>query len=314
MFKHKPVVILVTLLLCAVIILLAHFQFFNARESTIRLYGEKQTVLAKQVALTIEKFFDERISALELLANDIAIHQGEKEKFIPQFKNIYDKIGLFEDIIYLNRDTKVVTSYPENPVLNMDQFRHARDIIRLYKSSPSTRYHSVICTRELLQKEGNWICIRVPVYGKNNEFLGLILGIVSLTTSLNSFLAPTIEQEESHTFILSNEGTLLYHPTHPEMIRNNIMDSTGTCLKCHYNFDLEKRMLVEKSGWAEKRNVVREKTAFIFKDKSSGGPVVCRYRHALSTDNQSEQYAIHHIFYLKCADDHRCHTRKYRAL
>ena len=264
MFKHKPVVILVTLLLCAVIILLAHFQFFNARESTIRLYSEKQTVLAKQVALTIEKFFDERISALELLANDIAIHQGETEKFLPQFKNIYDKIGLFEYIIYLNRDTKLVTAYPENPVLSEDQLHHAKDIIQLYTSNSSTRYHSVICMRDLLQKESNWICIRVPVYGKNNEFLGLILGMVSLTTSLNSFLAPTIEQEESHTFILSNEGTLLYHPTHPEMVLNNIMDNTGTCLKCHYNFDLEKRMLVEKSGSAEKRNVIQERRLLSF--------------------------------------------------
>ena len=79
MFKNKPIVILIVIILCAFIILMAHFQFFQARENTIKLYGEKQTVLAKQVALIVEEFFKERLRALELIANSY-VPDKEKKK------------------------------------------------------------------------------------------------------------------------------------------------------------------------------------------------------------------------------------------
>jgi signal transduction histidine kinase len=264
MLKHKPVIIVITIVLCAVIILLAHFQFFNARESTIRLHSEKQTVLAKQVALIIEKFFGERVSALELLASDIIVYPEEQEKFLPQFKNVYDKIGSYEYIIYLNRDTEIIAAYPQFPVMNSDRFGHAREIIRSYISTYPQKYEPVICTYNLINSEDNWICIRVPVYAANDEFLGLIIGVISIDVSLKSLLAPTVNQEETHTFILSENGDVLFHPIHQEMVRNNIRDITGKCFKCHDNFDIEEKMLVEESGWGEKRNIEEERRLLSF--------------------------------------------------
>jgi signal transduction histidine kinase len=264
MLKHKPFIILITIVLCAVIILLAHFQFFNARESAMRLYSEKQTVLAKQVALSIEKFFDERISALELLASDIALHPQEQNKILPQVKNVHDIIGFFEYIIFMDRDTEIVTAYPQSEVVNSDLIDHARKIIQSYSDTPALTYKSVICAHILINSDKDRICIRVPVYNDDDKFFGLIIGIIPMGTSLNSILTPTIEQEEVHTFILSEDGMLLYHPIHPEMIRNNIRDDSGVCENCHNNFDIEKRMLVEESGWGEKRNVAEDRRLLSF--------------------------------------------------
>jgi signal transduction histidine kinase len=264
MFKHKPFIILITVILCAVIILLAHIQFFNARESTMMLYSEKQTVLAMQVALSIEKFFDERISALELLSRDIGMNPGEQNKYMPQVINVYEIIGFFDSIIYLNNAAEVVTVYPKSFVFNSTQFSHAREIIQSYNTTPGLPYKSVICTHSLLNSDQSKICIRIPIYDSKDKFLGLVLGIISIGKSLNSFLTPTIEQKEVHTFILSDSGVLLYHPTHPEMIRNNIRDKSGVCLNCHSNFDIENRMLAEESGWGEKKNVEEERRLLSF--------------------------------------------------
>ncbi len=254
MFKNKPIIILVTIVLSAVIILLAHFQFFTARDSIIKLYGKKQTVLAKQVALSIEKFFRERISALDLLAANYSIHQIEDDSYISHYQNIYNKIGSFEYIIFLNDDAEIVKIYPQTNDLKYDQFDHARKIIRSRYKTNKSKQKSEICAYNLIYSNEDWICIRVPVYDFEDNFAGLILGVIAINTSLNSLLAPTIEQDEVHTFILSGNGDVLYHPLHPEMIRNNIRDNTGVCIKCHGNFDLEKRMLIEESGWDEKRD------------------------------------------------------------
>jgi signal transduction histidine kinase len=265
MFNNKPLIILITVVLCAVIILLAHIQFFNARESTMRLYSEKQTVLAKQVALSVEKFFDERISALKLLAGNIALNPNKQEKYLPQFSSIYHIIGLFESIVYMDRKGEIAAVYPPLTFsLNSDQYNHAKALIQSYNKKPDSTFTSVICTHNLLNSDMASICLRVPVYGKDKKFFGLILGIISIGSSLNSFLTPTIEQEEVHTFILSNDGVLLYYPTRPEMIRKNIKDNSGACLTCHNNFDLEERMLVEQSGWGEKRNVDKERRLLSF--------------------------------------------------
>jgi signal transduction histidine kinase len=264
MFKNKPIIILITILLCTVIILLAHFQFFNARESTIRLYSEKQTVLANQVALSIEKFFYERISALELLGADIVVRHKDQDRYTAYFENVYKKIGSFEYIIYMNQHAEIVTAYPESPAIDEAGFDHARELIRTKYKAGTEKQNSVICTHNLIYSEENWICIRVPVYDVSDRFLGLVVGVISLETSLNNLLAPTIEQEGAHTFILSRMGDVLFHPVHPEMVRNNIKNVSDTCIKCHDNFSLEERMLVEKSGWGEKRNSAGDRRLLSF--------------------------------------------------
>ena len=83
--------------------MLAHFQFFQARESTIKLYSEKQTILAQQVALSIEKFFIERINALELIARNIGVGQHDKEKYVEGFKNTFNMIGSYESLFLCDR-------------------------------------------------------------------------------------------------------------------------------------------------------------------------------------------------------------------
>ncbi len=264
MFKNKPLIIFVTIVLCAVIILLAHFQFFNARDSMIKLYGQKQTVLAKQVALSIEKFFRERISALDLLAADYSIHQIDDDSYTLHYKNTYNKVGSFEYIIFLNDNAEIVKIYPQTIDLKSDQFDHARKIIRSRYKTNKSKQKSEICTYNLFYTEENWICIQVPVYDFEDNFAGMILGVIAIDISLNSLLAPTIEQEKAHTFILSGNGDVLFHPLHPKMVRNNIKDNTGPCIKCHSNFDLEKRMLLEESGWDEKRDNLGDRRLLSF--------------------------------------------------
>jgi len=51
-----------------------------------------------------------------------------------------------------------------------------------------------------------------------------------------------------YAWIMDGDGTLLYHPTQPEMVGGNIYRTAPNCFKCHKSFDLEKRIIEGKAS------------------------------------------------------------------
>lgn len=78
-----------------------------------------------------------------------------------------------------------------------------------------------------------------------NEFLYLRVGI-SLAEIFEKHLKSVRLTERGYAWIISKDGILLYHPTQPEMVGNNIFGDINPCLKCHKNFEAEKAILKDK--------------------------------------------------------------------
>jgi signal transduction histidine kinase len=55
--------------------------------------------------------------------------------------------------------------------------------------------------------------------------------------------------DKDYLWILGRDGTLVYHPEHPEMLGNNINSDRHECRKCHESFDLEHEMVRGKIGY-----------------------------------------------------------------
>ena len=252
MIKNKSYVIALVLIFCATIIVLAHFQFFSARETTIELYSQKQLVLAKQVALSTEKFFEERINALELVGEKPGIRNGKFSRQLREYKNVYHKVGFYEAIIFLDSSGNIINSYPEGVHVDFEhRIDHIRQTIDLYKSAKHKQTVK-ICEDALIIFKESLVCVRVPVYNLDNTFAGMLIGIIDLNKSLDSFIRPALTEEGVHLFIISSNGTVIYHPKHPEMIHNNIFDESGECLNCHRDFSIESRMVKDETGWGRK--------------------------------------------------------------
>ncbi len=249
MFNNKSYVIIIVLVLCATFIVLAHFQFFSARQTTVELYSQKQMVLARQVALSVEKFFEQGIKALELVGENPVIRNKDYGKYLQEYKNVFQDVGHYEAIIFLDNNGNIVNFFPEDKkVIIKNQLNHMQHIIDAYKSYKG-KQNAVICEDSFFFLQKSFICIRVPVYDRNNVFSGLIVGIIDVNKSLDSLIKPVLSEESVHLFILSDKGTVLYHPTHPEMIHNNIYNKNGDCLNCHVDFLLESKMSQHESGW-----------------------------------------------------------------
>lgn len=72
---------------------------------------------------------------------------------------------------------------------------------------------------------------------RSEKAVVLAVGSVDLA---RHFLSRLQTVRKGNAWILNEKGTLLYHPTHPEMAGRNIYAADNTCFQCHKNFDYEK--------------------------------------------------------------------------
>lgn len=75
--------------------------------------------------------------------------------------------------------------------------------------------------------------------------------IISFDWLMEKFVAPLKLSESDFAWILDNNGRLIYHPNHQEMVLRNISSLENSCLECHTSFDVQNKMLLNKSSFDE---------------------------------------------------------------
>jgi hypothetical protein len=81
-----------------------------------------------------------------------------------------------------------------------------------------------------------------PIYGTSGPKGAVILEMMIDAVS-RKFLAPIRAGIRGHAWMMDGKGTLLYHPTQPKMVGNNLFKANEACFKCHKSFDVEKKIL-----------------------------------------------------------------------
>ncbi len=84
-----------------------------------------------------------------------------------------------------------------------------------------------------------------PVYREGNLKETIFLS-VSARDIATHFMSQIRSEHKGHTWMMSKSGTLLFHPTQPNMDGRNLYKTDPSCFKCHISFDLEKKILEGK--------------------------------------------------------------------
>ncbi|MBD3290638.1 PAS domain S-box protein [candidate division KSB1 bacterium] len=253
--KDKLIIFSAALILILVLGFIAHIQFFRSRRNVIDLYSEKQMTLANQTAASLEAFIEERLKAVEVLANCPEFKKLTPININREFERTYGIVKGFEYLIYLDTNGIAQLGYPENfpcpsqqPETVRNQFIDAFNAARL-------SMQTVIFSKNVLVDESVFICLISPIYSPSGDFRGAILGILDVVQSLKSALPSPSDKNKDYTWILNDQGFLIYHPIHPEMLLQNIFSENSDCRRCHENFDYERQMMAEFSGFGIKKNL-----------------------------------------------------------
>lgn len=74
---------------------------------------------------------------------------------------------------------------------------------------------------------------------------GYLISEISLDILSHTYLKPVRVGKKGYTWLIAKDGTLLFHPTQPQMVGKNIFKIDKTCLACHKSFEAEKNILTE---------------------------------------------------------------------
>ncbi len=285
---HKRLTILVIAALLIVMVLgLGHATNREVEEIVQQQFNEQQLLLTRQSAAAIESFLEEKTVLIEVLASDASDESpGDMTwRFIP----IYYRSSGFYSIEFINITGVVVSGYPaEDAPIGLDlyainrsqAFDRARDRRETYITDPVPLFGG-----------GFGSAVWVPVYS-GDEFKGVILAIIKMSTLSDQFLVDAIPEGHGYMYMIDGSGRSLYDGVHEEMIGEQYIGSFFTNDSSYA--DILRDQMQEKEGtgyYFDKLTGARQIVAYT--------PVVWRNRVwsvATSASSREPEALIHSVY------------------
>ncbi|MBN2009534.1 PAS domain S-box protein [candidate division KSB1 bacterium] len=271
----------------------AHVQYFRTKANVIQFYHDKQEMLANQAALSLKAFIDERVKAVEGLAELTAYSQMPSVTILHVYKRTFDLVQGFKYLIRIDTNGNASFGYPENYPCPSQQHIRVQEKFQHAFNDAIQHNHTEIFTKNIMINDAVFICLITPLMEKDGTLLGAVLGVLDVEESLNIALLPIMHETKDNTWIMNDQGFIIYHPKHKEMLLHSIYDGADSCMQCHTSFEFEKEMLQTDTG-------------HIIKEDNAGVKQMVAYQHvdlghshwiiALSTPFQDVTVAIRNLF------------------
>ncbi len=249
-----PAVIILTLLVVlSLIIILGQFFHQSLQEEMAGQFNKQQLLLAREVSMNIESFIDHvyrDIHIISRLPEVEKINRNSQSRSVAETINFNIQNEMLVTIRVLDRNGIVLydSSYPGREGVNLsktDYFQKARLLPRNEKlitdlfpapNRDSDSKQFIVATAIYPRRKGHGTA----------EFRGVVLAVLSLDGITQKFLSPIKSGMRGYAWMMDSDGTLLYHPTQPQMVGKNLYQTDQTCFRCHKSFDTEKRMIEGK--------------------------------------------------------------------
>ena len=263
--KKNKVLVTVTVAVILAVSFIISLLHYASRKEVVSRFQEQQLLHAHHIAEQIETFF--RGHAMVLTAFSVPISQ--RHETMDQLRMDLKAYAqhMEKDVVTISlRDVsgKTVFSTDEETV-GRD---HEGDELSEWFRNPGNRRGVFI--RPLIKNaqgpEGGAglpertqhlkFVLTTPLFddvvkSKNPEQEAAFLGTISLIVELKPFLinelydAPMLFRD---AWIIEQNGTLLFHSEHPEMVFRNIYQRDKKCSQCHGSFDYVRAILGKKEG------------------------------------------------------------------
>lgn len=252
--KYKTLIFLITAIIIFILGLIAHLQYFHTKRHIIQFYGEKQMTLARQASLGLEAFISTRIRTLEALAELPAARDFDPQAILPEFMRIRERVSGFEFILLIDHYGAQRTGYPGDFPCIKDQPLEVQQQFHKALETAKRARETVIFSKNVAVNGQAFICLITPIFSGQNQFRGAILGVLHIDDALEEALKPMFKGINDYIWLLNEDGYLLYHPLHEDMLLRNVIKSESSCLECHRKFTFEQQMLATEIGVGIKQN------------------------------------------------------------
>lgn len=233
--KLKVGLLLFLLLLVGIIITLNIFFQQNYQAEMADQFNRQQLLIAKTVAGSIKReieHVEEELVALSRLLSARGLNREGLSDFIRSaFAELEEEIGV--QLLLINHRGSILFS-------SSVPLPDGQTVSRFLKVSKKLEEGTTYFNEDIQRERKIWIV--VPVY-QGGVFTGSLITSLSLDELSRKYLSPIKSGRRGYAWMIDANGTLLYHPTEPEMIGKNIYNADESCFRCHQSFRAERYIL-----------------------------------------------------------------------
>ncbi|KKL45429.1 hypothetical protein LCGC14_2355760 [marine sediment metagenome] len=233
--RFKVLLIILLLLVVSIIVILNLFFYQSYEAEMASQINAQQIIIAKTIVLSIDSTMEhlkEEVVSLAGLLSERGLDKGGLDDFVQYaFEELNEDIRI--DIVIFDTRGSVLLSTNE-------AYSMSDEDLGLYAGSSSLPPSQV----NMLPGGDNFLELKVitPIR-RRSDLLGAIMMIINIDDFNRKFIAPIKVGERGHAWVMDEEGTLIYHPTMPEMVGRNIRTPSQECFECHISFNAERQIL-----------------------------------------------------------------------
>ena len=242
--------ILAFIFVLSLIILLGQFFHQSLQEEMAEQFNKEQLLLAREVAANIDDFIlhvYKDIHVISRLPEIDRIHLNPRVRSVVEAINFNIQNEVLITIRVVDRKGTVLydSSYPGREGGNLSETDYFKKASLLPRNEKLVT--DLLSSSENGQDSKQFI-VATPIYQRlagtsTPEFRGIVLAVLSMNGLTQKFLAPIKSGTGGYAWMMDSAGTLLYHPTQPNMVGKNLYQTDKTCFQCHKSFDTEKKMI-----------------------------------------------------------------------
>lgn len=213
------------------------FRWYNVILEDAKISHQKQQLeMSKTSAIGIQIYFDHLIT--EMININDAVYSFNNNTAVFDLNHFISE-GVDGIYLFDNDRIKIIVG---------DKLSQ-EDSKLVLKFNLNEIYISDILTGDSTNnKHYFFLCKKLNPDLRNSKIISLK---INLKYVLEKYLQPLQLTKSDFAWLLDDEGTLIYHPNHENMVLQNIFQSDTECKDCHRSFDIQKNMLVNKSGYGE---------------------------------------------------------------
>lgn len=219
------------------ILTLAFGAYLATEDQVAKQFNKQQLILSKEAAAGIENYTGVIEKNLFNLSKHLASYPDDITTIHDiTWQNLKDKLIY---LFHMNAKGVLIDYYPRSLGLDIGgSYDHMDCYLELAK--PDAVLSAPFISNVQMGETGRDTIYIAQAIHKDNKLMGVMCAAVDLKKMLEIFLASIKSGKSGYAWLLDNNGNLLYHPRHREMIGNNIFVEGEGCENCHENFNLER--------------------------------------------------------------------------
>lgn len=267
--KSNHIIIASTVLIVAVVVYFAFYLYQTNKEEALAQFQENKLLTARMDAVEIENILDnlsQEIHAIfshaKLQYRDPKATQKIVDSFFKQIETKFAKSVSVcdEDGVIISTTDKLLFGQNFNTSNFFNWAKKKENKGNVFIVTP------LIKSSDQKPSPDARIFIAAPLYQEvedkqisrssnkklllQDKFVGVVTVGIDMQALLNNVILSIVNTNSKHinSWVISNDGLLLFQSEHPELILNSIRKTDQSCTECHTSFEYIERILINKLG------------------------------------------------------------------